>query len=308
LRVVYFGSTEFSLAGLEALVAGHYEIAAVVTRPDRPAGRGRAMSKTVVKARAEQFGIPVLQPEKLGEEEFLHAFRAIRADVGVVAAFGGLLSVALLETPRLGCLNLHASLLPRWRGAAPIQRAIMEGDGVTGVTLIVMEAGLDTGDILAQAEVTIEPEDTGTRLEEKLAVAGAALLAGKLPAWERGELARSRQDESRATYAPPLRAEERRIDWARSDSEVHNRVRALALSPGAYTIFRDRRLIVLQTSMTGLASPEQPGELQLAGEELLVCSGGHLLKLEQVKPEGKRPMSGAEFSRGYRIKRERMGE
>ncbi len=308
MRVVYFGSTGFSLTGLEALLAGGYEIAAVVTRPDRPAGRGRATSETVVKARARQLGIAVLQPEKLAEESFLHAFEATRAELGVVAAFGALLPAALLEMPRLGFLNLHASLLPRWRGAAPIQRAVMAGDEVTGVTLMVMEAGLDTGDILARVEVVIAPEDTGTSLEARLAAAGVDMLAQALPAWQRGELARVRQDESRATYAPPLRGEERRIDWSRSERNIHNQVRALAMSPGAYTIFRGRRLIVLKTSISGLLSPGQPGELQLAGEELRVCSGGELLKLEQVKPAGKRPMSGAEFIRGYRIERERMGE
>ncbi len=308
MKVVYFGSTEFSLAGLEALLAGVCEIVAVVTRPDRPAGRGRAVAETVVKAHAAELGIPVLQPERLADDEFLKSFAATGADLSIVAAFGALLPVALLEIAPLGFLNLHASLLPRWRGAAPIQRAIMAGDEKTGVSLMVMEAGLDTGDVLVQVEVPVAPEDTGTGLEKKLAAAGAAMLAGALPAWERGELPRTKQDESQTTYAPPLRREERRIDWSRSALDIHNQVRALALSPGAYTTFRGKRLIVLKTSMTGIPCPGQPGELQLADEELHVCSGGDLLSLEEVKPEGKRLMSGSEFVRGYRISLERMGE
>ncbi len=308
MRVVYFGSTEFSLAGLEALVAGGYDVAAVVTRPDRRAGRGRAMAETVVKTRSLELGIPVLQPEKLSAPDWLSIFEGTGADIGIVSAYGALLPLALLNKALLGFLNLHASLLPRWRGAAPIQRAIMAGDALTGVTLMVMEEGLDTGDILAQVEVPIKPEDTGTSLEAKLAAAGAEMLTGALPDWERGALQRTPQDEAAATYAPPLQREERIIDWMRSGRDIHNQVRALAESPGAYTTFRGRRIIVLETSNTGRPCAGQPGELRLAGEELLVCSGAELLKLEGVKPEGKRPMSGAEFVRGYRITQERMGE
>ncbi len=308
MRVAYFGSTEFSLAGLDALTEAGYDIAAVVTRPDRRAGRGRDLSETVVKTRARELGIPLLQPEKLSSTDFLSNFDAAGADIGIVSAYGGLLPLALLNKALLGFLNLHASLLPRWRGAAPIQRAIMAGDEVTGVTLMVMAEGLDTGDILAQVEVPIEREDTGTALEAKLAAVGAGMLAGALPAWERGDLHRTPQEEAAATYAPPLRREDRLIDWERSARDIHNQVRALAESPGAYTTFRGRRIIVLATSNTGKPCAGQPGELLLAGEELLVCSGAQLLRLERVKPEGKKPMSGAAFVRGYRITHERMGE
>ncbi len=308
MRVIFFGSTEFSLAGLEALLAAGYEIVAVVTQPDRPAGRGRSLTETVVKARAAQSDISVIQPAKLSDEDFLRAFEATGAEVGIVSAYGGLIPIALLESPTLGFLNLHASLLPRWRGAAPIQRAIMAGDEVTGVSLMVLDPGLDTGDVLAQVEVPIENEDTGTGLEAKLAAAGAAMLVQALPAWEQDKLARIPQDESRTTYAPPLTAADRRIDWSDGDREIYNRVRALEEVPGAFTTFRGKRLIVLKISETGRPSPGQPGELQLAGEELFVCSGASLLRLEQVKPEGKRPMTAAEFIRGYRIKQERMGE
>ncbi len=307
MRVIYFGSTEFSLAGLEALRAQH-EIVAVVTRPDRPAGRGRSLLPTPVKERSVQLGIHVLQPENLSEKEFLDAVRGLAPDLGVTAAYGSILPLALLNIPRLGCLNLHASLLPRWRGAAPIQRAIMAGDEITGVSLMVMEPGLDTGPVVDAVEVPIMEDDTGTSLERKTATAGAELLARTLPAWEKGDIAPVPQDDSRATYAPPLRREERRVDWREGDRRIHNLVRALAESPGAYTTFRGKRLIILRTSITGIASPGQPGELHLTDGELRICSGDRLLTLERVKPEGKRPMSGAEFVRGYRIERERMGE
>jgi len=297
IRVVFMGSPDFALPTLAALDR-HYSVAGVITQPDRPAGRGRVLTPSPVKQLAVQLGIDVIQPVKLREPEAQEALKAWAPDLIVVAAFGQILRVSVLELPRYGCVNVHASLLPRWRGAAPIQAAILHGDAESGVTIMKMDAGIDTGAILSQRAMPILPEDTAGSLSVRLAEEGANLLIETLPAYLAGAVALVAQDETRATYASMLTKEEGELDFSKPAETLERQVRAFQPWPGAYAFFQGEMLKVLRAHVdVSAAVPSQRGIVQN-----LPAVGTALgwLVLDEVQPAGKRPMSGDVFLRGAR--------
>lgn len=294
------GTPQFAVPSLVALCTEH-EVAGVVTQPDRPAGRGRAVALSPVKEAALARGIPVHQPRSLRTQEGVDPVAAWRPDVIVVAAFGQILPPAVLDLPPHSCLNVHASLLPRYRGAAPIPAAILAGDATSGVTLMRMDVGMDTGPILAQAEMPIGTEDTTGTLTGALAALGARLLIDMLPGWLVGTLEEQPQDPERATYCRPLKKEDGLLDWGRPAVALDRQVRACHPWPGAHTQWRGQVLKVLRARpQPAWAGVGEPGRVVLLPGSLGVVTGQGLLELVEVQPAGKRPMGGGEFARGQR--------
>lgn len=301
-RIVFMGTPDFAVPSLAALVAGGYDVAAVVTQPDRPSGRGRQMATSPVKQFAEAHALPALQPETLRAPEAVAALAALRPDLIVVAAFGQILRPAVLSLPPRGCLNVHASLLPRWRGAAPVQAAILAGDQVTGSTIMLMDQGMDTGPILAQAALLIEPDDTGGALTERLAQQGAGLLMATLPAYLAGHIAPQLQDERLATICRPIRKEQGRIDWTRPAREISRQVRAYHPWPAATTTWHGVPLKVLAAAPATIPLPAaaQPGIVLQQEGRVMVATGEDLLELHQVQLAGRGAISAVDFARGQR--------
>lgn len=301
-RVVFMGTPEFAVPALEALAGAHsLNVAGVVTQPDRPAGRGRQLMLSPVKQAALERGLPLFQPHSLRTPEAVAQLATWQPDVIVVAAFGQILRQNVLDLPPHGCLNVHASLLPRWRGAAPVAAAILDGDDVTGVTIMRMDAGLDTGPILAQREEPIRPDDTRATLGERLARVGADLLVETLPAYLAGDLLPQPQPEGGATYARQLRKEDGLLDWSRPADELARRVRAFTPWPGPFTTWRGRRLKVLRSASLPAWRGETPsGTVVALADGVAVATGTGALRLEKVQLAGKRPMDSAIFIRGQR--------
>ncbi|MDI6773872.1 MAG: methionyl-tRNA formyltransferase [Verrucomicrobiota bacterium] len=306
MRIVFLGSAPLAAASLARLAAvcrsphgqGETAVVGVVTQPERPQGRHLRVAASPVRAAAEAAGIPVLAPENVNAPESLDAVRALGPDLIVVAAYGQILRLALLALPPLGCINVHASLLPRYRGAAPIQWAVALGETVTGVTTMYMNERMDAGDIIFQAEAPIGPDETAGDLRDRLAREGAELLVSTLEAIRRGNATRRPQDERLATYAPMLRKEDGRINWTMPATAVHNRVRGLSPWPGCYCERGGVRLKVLKTRVESGAG--QPGAvLDVAGPGPLVAVGQGAVRLVAVQPEGRRAMSGEEYLRGH---------
>jgi len=303
MRLVFAGTPDFACPSLLALHRAGHEIALVITQPDRPAGRGWQLKPPPVKEKALSLGLPVLQPESLDEPELRRRLEELAPEAVVVVAFGQKIPAWLLALPRYGCLNVHASLLPRYRGAAPIQRALMDGEEVTGVTIMQLDEGWDTGPILTQRTVEIRPEDNAGTLHDRLAVIGAELLVETLAALGEGRIMPRPQDESLATRAPKIRPEEMRLDWTMPARRIHNLVRALAPAPLAETFHGPRRLQIVETS---LARPEgkdgPPGTVLVVDREgALVAAGEGAVRLVRVKPAGGKTMTAAEYARGYRL-------
>jgi methionyl-tRNA formyltransferase len=299
-RVVFMGTPRFALPSLERLDKEH-QVVGVVTQPDRPAGRGRELKPSPVKLLALELGLPVIVPDKLHSSEALGQLQAWSPDVVVVAAFGQILTQGVLELPPHRCLNVHASLLPRWRGAAPVAAAILAGDAVTGVTIMRMDAGLDTGPILAQCEEAVRPDDTRGSLEERLASLGASLLGETLPAYVAGEIAEQHQPKEGVTMAPQLRKEDGRVDWTARAAELERRVRAVTPWPGAFTFWKGKRLKILQVSPLPRWQGGLPAGTVVATEHgPAVATGAGALRLDQVQLAGRRPLEGPVFVRGRR--------
>jgi methionyl-tRNA formyltransferase len=298
-RVAFMGTPDFALPALRALHEQH-QVVGVVTQPDRAAGRGRAFTASPVKGMALSLGVPVYQPETLRRQESIDILAAWRPEVIVVAAFGQILPAAVLAIPPHGCLNVHASLLPRYRGAAPIAAAILTGESVTGVTIMHMDEGMDTGPILVQAEVPIEPEDTTGSLTTRLAQVGAELLVEALPGWLSGRVTARAQDPLQATYCRPLRKEDGRIDWTRPALHLERLVRACHPWPGVYTEWQGQRLKVLRAhARPQHSAQDRPGLVLAAQGSLSVASGEGLLELLEVQLAGKKPLTAALFARGH---------
>lgn len=298
LRLVFMGTPEFAVPSLKALHRRTH-VVGVVTQPDRAAGRGRKRVLPPVKVFALEAGLPVIQPQKLREPEAMAQLAAWAPDLIVVAAFGQILKPAVLALPRHGCLNVHASLLPRWRGAAPVAAALLAGDAETGVTLMQMDAGLDTGPTLARHAEPIQPNDTAGTLTARLAEAGAALLIEALPASLSGALTPVPQDASSATYAPQLKKEDGRLAFTPAASELERRVRAFDPWPGAFAVWAGGPLKVRRAAvMTGAFGP--PGTVVGTERGPAVACGADALLLVEVQPAGKQPMPAADFARGAR--------
>ncbi len=300
-RVIFMGTPDFSVPALAALVRNGYDVAAVVTQPDRPAGRGRKLELSPVKSYAVQHGLAVLQPPTLKAPEAVAELAGLRPDLIVVAAFGQILRPAVLDLPVYGCINVHASLLPRWRGAAPVQAAILAGDRVTGSTIMRMDAGMDTGPILAQAALSIQPDDTGGALTARLAQQGADLLAETLPAWLAGLITPQPQDASLATLCRPLRKEQGLIDWTQPADAIARAARAFNPWPAASTTWNGQPLRVLRASaVLDSAREDTPGRVVEAGGAVAVVTGHGLLALEEVQLAGRAALPAASFVRGQR--------
>jgi methionyl-tRNA formyltransferase len=296
-RIVFMGSPDFALPTLAALEK-NYTVVGVITQPDRPAGRGRVLTAPPIKQLAMQLGIEVIQPVKLREPAAQEMLKSWAPDLIVVAAFGQILRQSVLDLPPYGCINVHASYLPRWRGAAPIQAAILNGDAETGVTIMCMDAGIDTGAILRQRAMPILPQDTAGSLSDRLAEDGASLLIETLPDYLAGIITPQQQDEERATYASMLSKEQGQLDFSRQTIELERQVRAFQPWPGAYIFFQGQMLKVLRAHVAeGAANAGQ--RITVEGLPAIGTSTGCLV-LDEVQPAGKRPMSGDVFLRGAR--------
>jgi methionyl-tRNA formyltransferase len=299
VRSIFFGSPEFAVPCLDAL-SSISDVAAVISQPDRPAGRGLSVRPPAVKVRALELGLDVWQPKKVRTAEFADALRALDADVGVVVAYGRILPRAVLDAPRLGCVNVHASLLPRWRGAAPIQWSIVHGDAETGVTLMQMDEGMDTGPMLAKAAIPIEPTDDAATLSARLSELGGELLRLELPRYVAGELTPEPQNDSLSTMAPLLTKEHGRIDWARPAPAVHDHIRGMNPWPGAYTTLGDRRIKV-HRAVPSTLDPEgaAPGEVTaLDPEGILVACGRGTLEIQELQESGRKRVDAGAFITG----------
>jgi methionyl-tRNA formyltransferase len=310
LRIVFFGTPEFAVPTLDALLASRHRVVGAVTQPDRPRGRGHRTSDAPVKSRALAAGLPILQPDRLKDPGFLDALAAFHADLGVVAAYGRILTDAVLATPRLGLINVHASLLPRYRGAAPVHRAVIAGERETGVTIMRVVKALDAGPMLATARRPIGPEETSDEVERDLARIGAALLLASTDDLALGRATETPQDEAAATYAPRLTKDDGAIDWKQPADRIHDLVRGLHPWPHAFTFFRGARLILRASSSSPVSDTSdtsdtsEPGTIvEAAGDRLIVATGNGTLHVREIQAEGKRPMTVRDFLPGHRLTR-----
>jgi len=303
LRIAFFGTPAFAVPTLEALVASRHEVVTVVTQPDRPRGRGQRVSDAPVKTTALARGLPVLQPDRAKAPEFLAALSALAPDLGVVAAYGKILPQSLLDIPRLGLLNVHASLLPAWRGAAPVHRAVMAGDTETGVTIMRVVLALDAGPTLTRRVRPIGPDETSVEVERDLAAIGADLLVAAVDDLAAGRAVETPQDDSRATYAPRLTRDDGAIDWRRPAVDLHNQVRGLHPWPHAFTFLDGTRYLLHRTAVADRSAQGEPGTvLVAAGDVFVVGTGGPSpLGLLEIQPEGKRVLDARAFLAGRRI-------
>jgi methionyl-tRNA formyltransferase len=308
MKIIFAGTPEFALPVLQVLLDGSHELVAVYTRPDRPSGRGQRLTESPVKRLASRFAIPVCQPGTLRDRDARAAVDAFRADLMIVVAYGLILPPAVLTMPRLGCINVHASLLPRWRGAAPIQRAILAGDRETGVCLMQMEAGLDTGPVLASAACPIEPDDTGGRLHDRLSVMGAQLLKENLDRYARGELEPREQDDSQASYADKLEKAEAMIDWTMSAEQIARQVRAFNPWPVAETRYSGRQLRIWEARPVAISTQHPPGMVLGAGKSGIdVACGVGALRILAVQLAGARQVSSIDFINAHPLAGVRFG-
>ncbi|MEI8277974.1 MAG: methionyl-tRNA formyltransferase [Hyphomicrobiales bacterium] len=298
LRLIFMGTPDFAVPTLLALTAAGHDIVAVYTRAPKPAGRGMDMQVTPVEREARRLALPVFTPKTLRDEAAQDAFASHKADAAVVVAYGLILPKAVLEAPRLGCFNVHASLLPRWRGAAPINRAVMAGDKESGVTIMQMDEGLDTGAMVMREALPILPDMTAGELHDALAQQGARLMPVALAAAERGALSLTPQLEAGVTYAEKISKSETRIDWSKPANEVHNHIRGLSPFPGAWFELDGVRVKALRTTLA-----EGSGAPGLAlDDKLAIACGDGAIRLVQIQRAGKQPMSADEFLRGTPVK------
>lgn len=306
MKIVFMGTPSFAVSSLERVLEGGHEVVAVFTQPDRPKGRKRELTPSPVKEAALAHGITVHQPERMRSEEAIKLVESLGPDLIVTAAYGQILPRAVLDVPRLGCINVHGSLLPQYRGGAPIQRSIINGESVTGVTIMYMAEGLDTGDMISRVEVPIEDADTSGTLFEKLSIAGADLLARTLPMIEAGNVTSVPQVHEDATYAPNLTREDERIDWSRSARQLFNQVRGLSPMAGAFTLWNGEPFKVWRciVDRADSAANNEPGTVLSADAEgIVVQTGAGTLRLLDIQPAGKRTMPAAEWLKGARLER-----
>lgn len=321
MDIVFMGTPDFAVDALEAIIEAGHRVTAVVTQPDKPKGRGKEVQMTPVKVCAEAHGIPVFQPVKIKEPEAVEALRTYNADIFVVAAFGQILSEEILNMPKYGCVCIHASLLPKYRGAGPIQWAIINGEKVTGVTIMQMDRGIDTGDMLMKTEVEITPKETGDSLHDKLAAAGAKLIVEALPKIENGDVTPVKQNDADSCYAAMLQKSMGRIDWRQEAEKLDCLIRGLISWPGASTTYRGKTLkiweeeVASEEELRRLGMVEEyagavPGTVVLVKKDAFyVQTGEGNLRITAVQPEGKKRMAVKDFLLGYPVKAgEKLGE
>lgn len=303
MKILFMGTPEFAVPHLKALVASDHDVACVVTRPDRPAGRGKQLASPPVKTVAESFGLRVLQPERLSDPGFRDAVTSLAPDCICLVAYGAFLPPWLLELPPEGCINVHPSLLPKYRGAAPIQRAIMNGDRQTGVSIIYLSEEMDAGDIILQEAIPIAVDDDAGTLHDKLADLGARLLRQSVDLIAAGRAPRTPQAHHLATFAPKIEPEDERIDWHKPAWAIDAQVRALRPKPGAYTLLDGRRVKVWRTEALSDATGEgEPGTVvRLESDGFLIVAGLGVVKVYEVQPENGKRLSASAFTNGYRL-------
>lgn len=303
MKVLFLGTSEFSCPSLEALLESAHEVIGVVTQPDRPKGRGQKFAPSPVKSLAVAKNLPVFQPERVRDHSSLEVLKSLHPDLMVVVAYGQILSPAVLAIPPRGCVNVHASLLPKFRGAAPIARAILEGETRTGVTTMLMDPGMDTGPILLTAETSVEESDTQGTLHDRLARMGARLLGQTLEGWEKGTLPPIPQDPSLATYAPKIQKEEGRINWQTPARQLFNLVRAFDPWPGAFTVWAGRILKLFQPRPLAEEAKEAPGTVaQTSATGLRIATSDGYLLIRELQLANRPRMGVSEFLRGYPLK------
>ena len=297
------GTPEFAAPSLKTLIAAGEDVAAVVTQPDKPKGRGKHLSPPPVKELALKYNIPVLQPEKIRDEAFINIIQKLRPDIIVVIAYGKILPKAILDIPPKGCINVHASLLPKYRGAAPINWAIINGEKETGITTMLMDEGMDTGDILLTERVEIQDNDTTDSVYEKLKDIGANLLIKTISGLKKGMVRPIDQDDSYATYAPMLKKEDGRIDWAIKPEEIRNLIRGMYPWPGAYTRWEGKQLKIFKAQVASEErTSEEPGVIiKTSTDGIYVATCAGILLITELQPENKSKMSASEFIKGYKI-------
>lgn len=303
MRIVFCGSPAFAVPSLESLLATSHEIACVVTQPDRPAGRGLGLKPPPIKQRALERGLEVHQPEKFNTRAFLDVLERIEPDLTVVVAYGKIFRRRSLGIPKLGCVNLHASLLPRYRGIAPVNWAIINGESETGVTTIFMDAGVDTGDIILSKSTSIGDDETAGELLERLSLVGGEVLARTCDLVASGQATRTKQDDSLASYAPRLSKQDGRVSWDHPAGAVHNRIRGVTPWPGAVTMLRGSPIKIIRSALSE-SDGDAPGkiiEIDSTKGILVSCSGGAVW-LSTLQAQGRKPVAGADFARGYRVK------
>lgn len=296
MRIVFIGTGEIGVPTLGALQKSEHELVGVVTQPDKPVGREQKITAPPIKAAIAKGGMPILQPARIKDPKPIEQIRALAPDVIVVMAYGQILPRAILEIPRVACLNVHASLLPRWRGAAPIQAAIAAGDHQTGITVMYMDEGLDTGNILLQRKVDIAPNETGQSLRDRLAEIAPEAMLESLRLLAAGNAPCSAQGQSLATYAPKLNREAGLINWNDTAEVIEHKIRAYNPWPGAFTRFNNKKLKIFAASIVDLRG--KPGEILSTDKKLVVAAADRALSLNEVQLEGKRRMGAAEFLRG----------
>ena len=299
-RVLFMGTPDFAVASLEALLAAGYNVVGVVTQPDRPVGRKQVMTPPPVKEAALRHGLQVLQPERIKTDEALDEVLALAPDLIVTAAYGQILPKRLLDAPRYGCINVHASLLPKYRGGAPIHKCIVEGEKESGVTIMYMVEALDAGDMLSRVAVPIEERDTVGTLHDKLAQAGSRLLVETVPALLAGEIVPQPQDHEQATFAPNIKRTDERIDWSRTAEQIYNQVRGLNPWPVAFTTYQGKVWKIWWVEkLPETGGSHAPGTIVGREEDgLLVACGSGTVKITELQPEGKKRMSALDFLRG----------
>jgi len=305
MRLLFMGTPAFAVPTLKALLSSHHTVAAVFTQPDKPSGRGEKLSAPPVKQLALERGVSVYQPDRLKAPEWQPIFAALRADAYVVVAYGKILPQWLLDLPRLGAYNVHASLLPKYRGAAPIHWAIANGETRTGITTMKLDAGMDTGDMLLQHEITIEPEDTCASIHDRLAGIGAELMLKTLDGLEKGTAKPFPQDLALATYAPMLKKSDGLLDWSQAAVSLHNRVRAFNPWPGTYTFLRGQTLRIWKAQPAEVSGESLPSGSLLhhsSGAAVVTCGTG-FLRLEEVQLENRKRTSALDFLHGIRLGR-----
>lgn len=298
MRVSFFGTSDFAVPMLKMLVAAGYDVKPVVTAPPKPSGRGHRLTPSPVETCARALGLKALTPASPNARDFVSLLESGQPDIGVLVAYGCILHQPLLDAPRLGFLNVHPSLLPSYRGAAPIQRALMQGARRTGVSVIAMARAVDAGDVVAQAATDVEPDETFGELSDRLSDLGVRLLLESLQLAESGSLARITQDPEGATVAPKIQKSDRVIDWSRTAGQVHDTVRGLSPDPGAVTRFRGRQLLLLRTRIA--AGAAEPGLLVTDAGSLKVGTGAGLVELLELRPEGGKTQTGRAFINGHR--------
>lgn len=313
MKIVFMGTPDFAVGALEAIIQAGHQVTAVVTQPDKPKGRGKEMQITPVKACALQYDIPVFQPVKIKTQEAVEQLRTYEADIFVVAAFGQILSEEILNMPKYGCVNIHASLLPKYRGAGPIQWVILDGEKETGVTIMQMDKGLDTGDMLLSCKVSIDEKETGDSLHDKLAQAGADLIVEALPKIEAGELTPVKQKDEDSCYARMLQKSMGQIDWSKETAQIERLVRGLNSWPSAYTSYHGKTLKIWASDVSDevgekrclSAEAEQPVPgtvIDVDKDAFYVKTGNGSLKITEVQLEGKKRMPVKDFLLGYQVK------